>query len=358
MKKLFDFCCLILDLRTKFSQTIFLVIQTTFLFSQDIHFSQFANTPLFINPAHTGAMGQDYRASIHCKSQWQKVSQAYKTMGFCFDGKLLKKGRDKKNSLSAGLTLFSDKAGISNFNTLQAHTLLAYNLQITRAQTLSVGTNVGIIQRSVNIANLKWDNQFDGNMYDASRETGENSSFSNTLSFDMGVGALWKIQPKQSPIKIDIGAALAHISGTKNSFYKNNYKTPIKYTIQLNSQIKVGSIPLVIAPQFLTSIQKPYQETVLGAQFKYILGQDSRDGFLNTYSLTSSAIGLGVYYRLKDAIVLSLNYDYKKTMSVYFSYDLTTSQLKTATRNQGGMEISLIYKGFYRTTGLSKIPVD
>lgn len=271
---------------------------------------------------------------------------------------IVKKRKDKKNSLSAGLTLFSDKAGISNFNTLQAHALLAYNLQITRGQTLSVGTNLGIIQQSINITNLKWDNQFDGNMYDASRETGENSSFSKTLSFDMGVGALWKIQPKHSAIKIEIGGAVAHISGTNNSFYKNNYKTPIKYSFQLNSQLKVGSIPLVIAPQFLTSIQKPYQETVLGAQFKYILGQDSRDGFLNTYSLTSSAIGLGVYYRLKDALIATASYDYKKIMTFCFSYDFNTSQLQTASSKQGGTEISLIFKGFYYSTGVSKIPID
>lgn len=335
-----------------------LISQYSILTAQDNHFSQLNNTPLFINPASAGAMGQDYRASIHYKSQWQKVSQAYKTMGLCVDGKLLKKGRDKKNSLAAGLTVFSDKAGVSKFNTLQAHVLVAYNLQITRAQTISVGTNVGIIQRSINIANLKWDNQFDGNTYDASLPSGENSAFAKTLSFDMGAGLLWKLQPKQSPIKIELGVAVAHISGTRNSFYKNNYKTPLKYTFHLNSQIKIGSTPLIVSPQFLMSMQTPYQETVVGAQFKYILGQDSRDGFLNTYSLTSSAIGIGLYYRLKDAWIATASYDYKKIMSISFSYDITTSQLKTASNKQGGMEISLAYKGFYRSTGLSKIPVD
>ncbi len=346
-------------LTTKHILTISLITyHSSLIIAQDIHFSQFNATPLFINPAATGSMGQDYRASLHYKNQWQSVSQAYKTMGLGFDCKLLKKGRDKKNNLGAGFTVFSDKAGVTNFNTLQAQALVAYNLQVTRAQRLALGVNVGFIQQSINIANLKWDNQFDGNVYDASRETGENSTFSKTLALDLGAGLLWKLQPKHSPITVEAGAAVAHISGTKNSFYKNNYKTPLKYSFHLSSQIKVGSLPLSVSPQLLIALQKPYQETVLGAQFKYIIGQDSRDGFLNTYSLTSSAIGIGVYYRLKDAVIAMLSYDYKKTISVNLSYDLNVSQLKNATKNRGGMEVSLIYKGFYQKTGLAKIPVD
>ena len=346
-------------LDTKYILTILLITyHSSLIIAQDIHFSQINATPLFINPAATGSMGQDYRASLHYKNQWQSVSQAYKTMGLGFDCKLLKKGRDKKNNLGAGFTVFSDKAGVTNFNTLQAQALVAYNLQVTRAQRLAMGANVGFIQQSINIANLKWDNQFDGNAYDASRETGENSVFTKTLALDLGAGLLWKLQPKHSPITVEAGAAIAHISGTKNSFYKKNYKTPLKYSFHLSSQIKVGSLSLSISPQVLIALQKPYQETVLGAQFKYIIGQDSRDGFLNTYSLTSSALGIGVYYRLKDAVIAMASYDYKKTFSINFSYDMNVSQLKSASKNRGGMEISLTYKGFYQKTGLGKIPVD
>lgn len=327
-------------------------------FAQDSHFSQLNTTPLFLNPASAGALGQDYRASVHYKNQWNAVSNAYKTMGVSVDGKILKKGRDKKNSLGIGLTVFSDKAGITNYSNLQINGLVAYQLQITRVQQISFGLSIGAIQRSINITNLKWDAQFDGNIYDSSRETGENSSFQKTISLDAGAGALWKLQPKSSPFKLEVGVAIAHIAKPKSSFYNKSFYTPIKYVIQVNSQIKVGSLPLVISPQVLYSLQIPYQETVLGSQFKYIIGQDSRDGFLNTYSLTSSAIGIGCYYRLKDALIFVLSYDYKKTMSFNIGYDINVSSLKSASNKRGGMEISFIFKGFYRTTGLSNIPVD
>ena len=326
--------------------------------AQDIHFSQLNTTPLFLNSASAGAMGQDYRASLHYKGQWNSIAGSYKTMGVSVDGKILKQGRDKKNSLSAGLTILSDKAGISKINSLEVHGHAAYNLFVTRSQQFSAGFNVGFIQQSISVLNLKWDNQFDGNTYDASRATGENTNFQKTLSLDLGAGILWKLQPKHSPVKLEIGFAIAHIGGTKNSFYRNNYKTPIKYNLNINPSVKLGSAPLIISPQLYYALQAPYKELITGIGIKYLLGQDSREGFLNTYSLSSSSLAVNIYYRIKDALILMLSYEYKKTIGFNVSYDYNISSLNNATQKRGGMEISMLFKNFYRQSGLSKIPVD
>jgi len=59
--------------------------------SQDIHFSQYFNTPLIINPALTGVFGGDQRAMLAHRNQWASVASPYKTYGASFDTRLLKR---------------------------------------------------------------------------------------------------------------------------------------------------------------------------------------------------------------------------------------------------------------------------
>src|SRR5438046_10660661 len=54
----------------------------TCAFAQDLHFSQFMNSPLLTNPVNTGFIPQaDYRLGINYRYQWSSImSVAYKTM--------------------------------------------------------------------------------------------------------------------------------------------------------------------------------------------------------------------------------------------------------------------------------------
>src|SRR5215813_2231473 len=50
--------------------------------AQDLHFSQYFNTPLLVNPANTGfAPDVDYRVGINYRNQWASITpNPYKTM--------------------------------------------------------------------------------------------------------------------------------------------------------------------------------------------------------------------------------------------------------------------------------------
>ena len=50
-------------------------------FGQDLHFSQFFNSPLTTNPANTGFIPDgDYRIGMNYRNQWSSVMQVpYKT---------------------------------------------------------------------------------------------------------------------------------------------------------------------------------------------------------------------------------------------------------------------------------------
>ena len=59
------------------------VMMMTIVSGQDLHFSQFMNSPLTTNPANTGFMPEgDYRIGINYRNQWSSIMQVpYKTMG-------------------------------------------------------------------------------------------------------------------------------------------------------------------------------------------------------------------------------------------------------------------------------------
>src|SRR6478609_3369577 len=46
---------------------------------QDIHFSQFFETPLLRNPALAGIFTGDYRIQMAYRDQWRSVTDGYKT---------------------------------------------------------------------------------------------------------------------------------------------------------------------------------------------------------------------------------------------------------------------------------------
>ena len=79
-------------------------------YSQDIHFSQFYNTPLLLNPGLTGASNADLRAIVNYKDQWRIIGSPYKTFAFSYDMALLKE-KFKNSFLGAGICAFNDKAG-------------------------------------------------------------------------------------------------------------------------------------------------------------------------------------------------------------------------------------------------------
>jgi len=64
---------------------------------QDLHFSQFMNSPLTTNPANTGFIpGGDFRIGINYRNQWSSIMAIpYKTMSAFGDAQLTGCGRQR-----------------------------------------------------------------------------------------------------------------------------------------------------------------------------------------------------------------------------------------------------------------------
>lgn len=69
-------------------KTILLVIVMIYaenLHSQDIHFSQFYNIPMLVNPATTGSFDGDWQASAGYRNQWKSIAQPFRTLAVSYE---------------------------------------------------------------------------------------------------------------------------------------------------------------------------------------------------------------------------------------------------------------------------------
>src|SRR5574339_254099 len=102
--------------------------------SQDLHMSQFFETPLLRNPALAGLFEGDIRVQGVYRDQWNSVTEGYRTGSFNGEYKMpVGKGNDY---MTLGMQLFYDRAGTVSFT--QTKVLPALNFH----KSLSTEKNV------------------------------------------------------------------------------------------------------------------------------------------------------------------------------------------------------------------------
>src|SRR5215211_3994607 len=97
-------------------------------FSQDIHFSQFFEAPLYRNPALAGIVNADVRVQTVYRSQWNSIANAYKTTSLNAEYKLPVAGDDY---LTIGMQFFHDKAGTTNLTSTHALPAINYHKSLS-----------------------------------------------------------------------------------------------------------------------------------------------------------------------------------------------------------------------------------
>src|SRR5688500_7461608 len=86
-----------------------LVLASGSALAQDIHFSQYAETPSIINPALAGVT-YNTRLIANFKDQWGSVGTRYRTVGLSFE-QTIKHKKLKYNYFAIAANIFRDEAG-------------------------------------------------------------------------------------------------------------------------------------------------------------------------------------------------------------------------------------------------------
>ena len=330
---------------TKFKISVFVLIFSTTLFAQDIHFSQPILAPLNLNPALSGA-NYDYAAYVNYKTQWRSVTVPYKTIGASYDMRIRAK-KSKSGYFGAGLNFFRDNAGTIDIATTIVNLNLAYHLYLNKTSTLGAGLYGGFTQRSLNLSKGTWGNQYTGKQFDAGLPTGEVFNAEQFGFVDAGAGVLYRYDKAEGNmtsndnLKVNVGVAVFHVGEPNYSFVSNEKESLSKrFSFFANGEIGISSTNVALSPALYYNQQGKATEIIVGSYVIYQL----QDASKYTGLVQGLRTSVGAFYRNKDAVILSGMLQWSN-YGLGISYDLNTSSLAEASKRKGGIEVSLKYTG-------------
>ena len=307
--------------------------------AQDLHFSQWFNSPLTTNPANTGFIPEaDYRVGANYRNQWSSImSTPYKTMSIWGDAQIF---RDRIETGWAGIggVILRDVAGSGSLTSTKVYASIGYHQMIATAHLLSFGFNVGWSNKRINATDLKFLDQFDGKFFDKQLPTSVFLDNPNISYFDVQTGLNYAFFPSNE-LYMNGGISVLHLNRPRESFFSPDStgvdnRIPMRYNAFANVSYKMSD-ELIINGMAYYSQQAKSSEIVGGGNLQYNLSGDGE----------SQLIG-GLYFRPGDAVIPVIGYQWKN-IKLMFSYDATVSSLKQYNNGRGAFEFALINDGFY-----------
>ncbi|HIN40065.1 MAG TPA: type IX secretion system membrane protein PorP/SprF [Flavobacteriales bacterium] len=305
--------------------------------AQDIHFSQFSESPATLNPACIGAFDGEFRVVGNVREQWKNVGD-YSTYAGSFDMIVL---RDKitNGSFAVGANFITDKSGDLDFSTNTVNLSISANKSISKKNNFALGLQGGFGQRGVTAGSelQQWDNQYvDGFGYDSNVGSGEDTPVENFVFADFSTGLLWRYSGEN--IGFHSGFSIFHLNQPKQNFLLSTGKQLLQMAFHAGSKIDIKDKPFSLIPKVLFLKNGAQIETNAGMLFKYVLQEGSE--YAGEKSETS--VYIGGWYRMGDAAIANIKMDYMN-FSVGVSYDFNISSYKTITAGNGGFEIAISY---------------
>ncbi|MEO1513576.1 MAG: PorP/SprF family type IX secretion system membrane protein [Bacteroidota bacterium] len=304
--------------------------------AQDIHLSHLHASPLVLNPAMTGLYTGDLRFIANTRSQWNGITNGYRTVVGTVDSKLIKIGRN--DVIGGGLQLYSDVAGDLQFRTRSTAVFLSVlkSLDNQGKHFLSIGMRNAVYSQGLDYTKI----------VAADEEPGVIEGFNNQRSYwDFGAGLAWFYGFDRFN-SIHFGISGQHINKPDVIFFGNDqiesgttlYR---KIVIHGGAELKL-SRKSFLKPSFLFADQGPHRQLTLGTFWKY-------KNFKHTSSTPGAAIYLGAWLRWHfesdfvstDALIASIRLDYKQ-LYITFSFDVNISTLREVSYGRGGPELSVV----------------
>jgi len=307
---------------------------------QDMNYTQYFSTPLYVNPAFTG-INTGVRARFLFRDQWPSAPIAYKSYYFSAD----LGDRALPGAGGLGLVVESDNPGAGLINNLNAALTIGVRIPITGFLVAQVGIKAGIMQRQISYNDLVFTSSLDpryGNIYQ-SGFTDFNAS--KRVVPDFGAGGLLQFSSNEGNITGNFGFAVDHIFKPDVSFLSvGSSQYPRKWTGHLDLVFSTG--PGGASNAINSSSIEPLKIDI-GAIY---MNQSNLNSLQVGLNLLKYNIYLGCWYKSTltgvvnsaCAVVAGYKYNFYENMSIKFmySYDI---QVSGALQGTGGAhEISLI----------------
>jgi type IX secretion system PorP/SprF family membrane protein len=299
--------------------------------AQDIHFSQFFETPLYRNPALAGILDGDVRVQTVYRSQWNSVAHAYKTGSVNAEYKMPVANDDY---LTVAMQVFYDRAGTTGLSTTHILPALNYHKSLSKDRNmyLSMGFMGGLVQRSIDRSKITTSTSYQGG------GDGETNLIPQYKYFDGSAGVSLNTQLGQNEMNnLVLGVALHHFNHPKNSFFNDhNIVVQPKWVYSADVKLSVNESSFVTIYNDHVR-QGTNSETISGLLYGLKIGP---------YTETPDCmLQAGAFLRWNDAVIPTFQIDYRP-FTVSLSYDVNISRLSAVSQGRGGYEFSLKYTGF------------
>lgn len=311
-------------------------------YAQDLQFSQYLSAPLHLNPALAG-ISYGPRVSMIYRNEWPKINKGFVSYGASYDMHI-----SKINS-GIGLSIYNDRIANGLLNTYNINASYNYQINFNRKFGLRIGLSAGYTHKSVNWAQLTFNDQIDPIYGFVNQQNVPNPTFENMPSktktghpdFAVGFVGFSKV--------IYGGFTVKHFHRPKESIYGDDDVRPMAINAFIGGDIDLAprkrNFDFYVSPNSVLFLQGSATQLMLGS---YLTVQKVYGGAFFRYDFNNY-----------DAIiaVIGVKFEYFK---LGYSFDFTVSDLALA--SGGAHEASLIINFYGADNPLNpsrrKTPLD
>lgn len=337
---------------TTYCQRIILVCTIFFssiAFAQDIHFTQFYEPQITLNPANTGRFVGSWRANGIYRNQWGSITKPFITTALSFD----KQFQIKEHTIGLG--------GYYAFDQSASQTLFMNKLMLSAAyhrafgyHQLSAGIQVGYANRFLNYSKLSYPGQFDNNIgaFNTSIANGESlaNASSNYLDLNSGINYKTRINEK---LLAEVGLAIFHWNYPKETFNgaKTNRIQP-RYVFSSGANYNLNP-KAFISGHLLYMYMKKASDLLFAVHYNHRL-EANKSNINLVFGGLAARTG---FTRNTDALAVIVGAEIL-SYRVGLAYDVNISKLSASTYFRGAFELSVTYIAPYPSPSKYTIPCE
>ena len=299
-----------------------LLLLSSPLNAQDIHFSQIDINPILYDPAYSGFFDGIGRFGLTYRNQWSSVSKAFQTVAATAELSLLRRKRNG-DGLNLGCILFSDRAGTLHYGTTAGNIILSYykSLNSSNNSFLSGAIELGAGQAGFNTGDIVMEDPSD-NMP---------STAANFVT--LGAGLAWFVQPNDDCF-VKLGVSARNLNQPDISFLElDDARIERRFNAYARAEFRTWP-NVALLPIAAASFQKQYREIIVGCDAKWYLSESS---------FRFLTLAAGMRYRWRDAATVEFSAEYNAFIFA-LSYDANISKLTPASKSIGAFELAIVYR--------------
>lgn len=321
----------------------------SWLMAQDGHFSQFENSPFFINPGSAGMLEYgNYRANLNTRNQWRKLIKPSVNTILSADCPILRYLGQSPSKSYLGIGAYYSFSKTGDAKTRQNGYGIAVNgvTTIGKGKQLGLGIGAGRGGLRGNLSNATWDAQYDGYAYNSSLPTNEPLEGSYSAKYwDFSTGLNYLSVHRKTGNATNIGISYSHLNSPKLK-KANLVSGRIDPRLLFHLRTEIGldlprTMPLYLIPRVLFANQGVHTEIQAGLSLFIVTNEISQKLTFHH----KEGVEMGAMYRYNDALGILAAYK-SENWKLGVCYDITISGLGETVKNRGGAELSFMWIGF------------